>query len=292
MCCFNQPVDHVNATRIFVGQKAGFQVTVYAASIIGHRIEMVLPVRTRGATDLEWINLKGNDSFFRNCELASRKPTRAAWEKSTTRSMGAASSAMLEVKQVGDYQVSFAPTWRDLDRVDPRVFKLSERLAAVVREHYPTEEFGFVIYRPDKSGEMHPLAYRHPLRGNDSLFVPTRHEHGHEGPPDWDHYLYHQEDVSQNIPASLTDGGEEPARRFFQWAKSKGKPLPAELDLDRRMFKIERQGSAFPNGDLAIRRTSQTADASVVGAVGAAAVVGAGASYLLRRRSLNRKPAE
>ena len=247
MCCFNRPIDHVFSTRIFVGAKGGKQITVYGARIYGARIEMVLPVRTRGAETLEFVDLKAYPDFFLDCERASKIPTRSA-------GIGpkAAAGALLPVQQVGDYKVSFAPSWKDLDRADPAVFQLSDRLKKVVTEFYPAGQYGFVIYKPDKSGEMHPLAYRHPVRPHESLFVPTRHEHGHEGPPDWDHYVYYQ-GRGNHIPADThLTGADTLPHAVFTAAKTAGKPVPPELDLAKPLSRLTRHGTRFPNGDLEI----------------------------------------
>jgi hypothetical protein len=282
MCCFNLPIDHVYSTRIFVGAREGSQITVYAAALVGQRIEMVLPVRTRGAREVEFIDMKAYPEFFTDCERAMTVGSRAP--------MTAASKAMppsadyLPVEQVGDYKVSFAPSWVDLDRADPRVFRLSERLKAVLTAHYPTSEYGFVIYKPDHSGEMHPLAYRHPVESNAPLFVPTRHEHGHDGPPDWDHYIYHQA-AADHVPSDEARQGFAPAGEVFRGKQQQGKPVPRELDLDQPLRKLVRRQS-YQNGDLEFHASSSSAaSAGPIGAVlGAAAVGGAAFAYLRRRQ--------
>jgi hypothetical protein len=251
MCCFNHPIDHVHSTRIFVGDHGGRQLTVYSAALIGHRIEMVLPVRSYGAAEIEWVDLKAYPEFFADCLAASllRRPRPA-----TTAAMKAGAAAPgapppLEVVQVGDYKVSFAPGPADLERADPRVFQLSDRLKAVMQEHYSGPEWGFVIYKPDHGGEMHPLAYRHAVKPGQKLFVPTRHEHGHDGPPDWDHTIFHQGDA-EHVDGDRRQIGEMPAEKVFRLASEQGKPVPPEVDLSRPMARLERHGPRFPNGDV------------------------------------------
>lgn len=168
---------------------------------------------------------------------------------------------------MGDYKASFAPSWIDLDRADPSVFQLSARLKNVLTAHYPPEEFGFVIYKPDHGGAMHPLAYRHSIRSGDLLFIPTRHEHGHDGPPDWDHFIYHQGDTGRTA-STLEDTSPGSAGDAFESAKQQGKPVPAEIDMSAPLRKLERKG-LFPNEDIEIRPAAASVIPGVVGALAA-----------------------
>ncbi len=281
MCCFNGPVDHVYSTRIFVGARGGSQVTIYQAGLVGTRIEMVLPVRTLGARDLEFIDLKDYPTFFRDCESAFPEPPHK------TTSVGASpppsAGAPLEVHQVGDYKVSFAPSALDLSRADPAVFRLSPRLGAVVAAHYPAEKYGFVIFKPDHNGEMHPLGYRHPVRAGEPLFVPTRHEHGHDGPPDWDHRIYHQGGAA-HLPATAHEVSPWPAGQTFAASVAAGRQLPRELDPEQPLRRMVRESRDFANGDLEFSPMTSQGNAGVL-AVGAAAAGAAALGYgLLRRR--------
>jgi hypothetical protein len=262
---------------MFVGQRGDRQLTVYSASILGARIEMVLPVRTHGANDVEFVDLKGYPDFFRDCEHAMYVGSR-----SMSKSVASveAPAGYLEVHQVGNYKASFAPSWVDLDRADPRVFQLSPRLKAVVTPHYPAGEFGFVIYKPDHGGQMHPLGYRHAVHAGDPLFIPTRHEHGHDGPPDWDHEIYHQGNADA-VEATKKRSGFVASGEVFKAANDAGKPVPPEIDLERPMSKIRRKGS-FPNEDIEVT-APVAAGAGPAGLLAAGAVVAAGGYELARR---------
>lgn len=126
------------------------------------------------------------------------------------------------------------------------MFQFSERLKKVVTEFYPAGQYGFVIYKPDKSGEMYPLAYRHPVRPHESLFVPTPHEHGHEGPQDRDHYVYYQGRGNQ-IPADSNRPGDASLpHAVFTAAKNAGKPVPPELDLAKPLSRLARTERTTP----------------------------------------------
>jgi hypothetical protein len=107
-------------------------------------------------------------------------------------------SAPLQVVQVGDYQASVARTFEDLNRIDQTVFKLTNNLAQVLKHKY-ADGFGFVIcaFDPTKkvdtnSQDSHPIAYIHHLSPDGSLFVPTRHEHGHsaDSQESFDHEIF------------------------------------------------------------------------------------------------------
>jgi hypothetical protein len=278
MCCFNHPIDHVHSTRIFVGTRNGQQITVYSAALVGSRIEMVLPVRSRGAEKIEFVDMKSYPTFFEDCERASMPVTRAGKVMSAG-SRTAAAPGYLPVERVGDYDASFAPSLPDLKRADPRVFRLSPRLEAVFRPHYPPDEFGYVIYKLVHSGTMHPFAYRHAHTEGEPLFVPTRHEHGHDGPPDWDHRIYHQADARLIAATERTTGGRAAGATFESPAVA-GKPVPAELDLDQPLQRIVRLDE-FPNDDLmlGIRDSS-----SPTVALGGGAAVAGGLAYARYRK--------
>jgi len=86
----------------------------------------------------------------------------------------------LEVHAVGAYLISIAKSVEDLRRIDPSVFKVSDTIDVLFRQHY-AEGFGFVICRFDatKGVQGHPIGYVHDPMPNGTLFVPCRHEHGH-----------------------------------------------------------------------------------------------------------------
>ena len=106
----------------------------------------------------------------------------------------------IPVHHTGGYSVSIAYSIRDLRRVDVRVFTLSSGIEQLLEEHYGTD-FGFIIALFDVNAgvEHHPLGYIHDLNGagGTKLFIPTRHEHGHENPK-FDHDIYAC-DIDKNI---------------------------------------------------------------------------------------------
>ena len=93
----------------------------------------------------------------------------------------------------------------DIRRVNRSVFTLSPTTETTLRKHYATG-FRFVVAQLKTGGKMHPLAYISSVLDN-TLFVPTRHEHGDEvdtyasgskspfswlrsNLPHWDHSIY------------------------------------------------------------------------------------------------------
>ena len=114
--------------------------------------------------------------------------------------------SVLEVIDVGSYQVSTAFSITDLSRIDSSVFSLSHDVAALLATNYP-DNFGFIICQLKQGAQSyHPFAYSHFSFSDDGtrLFVPTRHYHPHStkqsiwarvkewvsNTADWDHKIY------------------------------------------------------------------------------------------------------
>jgi len=130
---------------------------------------------------------------------------------------------------MGAYKVSVAEDLEDLERIDPSVFKVAEDIDVILKKHYP-KGFGFLIccFDPTAGIEPHPLGYIHTLN-NGSLFVPTRHEHGHGNEqPDWDHIIYSINTIDGND--FIHQAGISVAEVLAQYAQTvKEKPDKFEL---------------------------------------------------------------
>lgn len=236
MCILAQPVRTVSNTRIFVGSNGTRQLTVYemyvkladihtrtAAKMFNKPIEevtkaerdaaktanfgalysggpveagnaMILPAPAASPSDIELIDMSEHPKFFDDLDLAFRRRSRSL-------SKSAPAGGHLEVHKVGNYDVSIADTLDDLDRLNPEVFTLSDDAKQALGPNYsrlngPKHVFIVAVLR--ESGKFHPLAYTHPIAADGKLFVPTRHEHGHNhsedphgGRADWDHHIFH-----------------------------------------------------------------------------------------------------
>jgi hypothetical protein len=117
-----------------------------------------------------------------------------------TRSRG---GDFLRVQNVGNYQVSVAGNVEDLDRINPAVFRLTEKTLETLVINY-WDGHSFVVAQLRESGKFHPLAYTHPIAPDGKVFIPTRHEHGERhDKPYWDHHIYFQQRGSyEQLPSS------------------------------------------------------------------------------------------
>lgn len=199
MCILAQPVRTVSNTRIFVGSNGTRQLTVYemavqlAESQSGNA--MILPAPAASPSDIELIDMSDHPKFFDDLDRAFRMRSRSL-------SKAPPMLGRLEVHRVGNYDVSIADTIDDLDRLNPEVFTLSDDAKQALGPNYsrldgPKHVFIVAVLR--ESGKFHPLAHTHPIAAGGKLFVPTRHEHGHNhgddpqgGRADWDHHIFHQ----------------------------------------------------------------------------------------------------
>lgn len=112
-------------------------------------------------------------------------------------------ASTLEVKTCGSYDYSVAPTLDDLSRLDASLH--IEDVHDLLRRMYGTG-FSFLVCAIRKSAKYHPIAYKHVLRDDGRLFLPTLHEHGTalRGGPMWDHSIY---SVRPGQPSSGTGFG-------------------------------------------------------------------------------------
>jgi hypothetical protein len=209
MCIMALPVRSVSNTRIFVGfnPERTRQLTVYemAVTLQTPGNAMILPVPATSAEDVELVDLSAAPKFFDDLDRVFEPMTLGM-----KGDRGLPAGGFLKVHDVGNYRVSVAGKIDDLLLVDPDVFSLSMDTAATLAKNYATG-FAFVVATLRESGKFHPLAYTSPL--TDVMFVPTRHEHGHEPGltargrhllgANWDHHIYRQRlSVFTEMPGS------------------------------------------------------------------------------------------
>jgi len=244
---FAGDVESVSDTKIYVGRDGDRQLTVYQMEVQltgGATNAMVLPVPAKADT-IELVDLSGAREFFKKLDKVFPR------RRSRSLGMGGAAAAgfdSLEVHQVGDYDVSIAPTAADLERVNAGVFTLSKVVKHVLGKHY--DGFAFVVCRlsPNRfssSGGIHPIAYTHSMEEHPGqLFVPTRHVHGGNlteylqslktggTKPEWDHSIYAQgegELLDQPAPFPSDHRRARPGdMNLSAWADLK-KDLPIDL---------------------------------------------------------------
>lgn len=148
---------------------------------------MILPVpSTKEGADISLVSMEGAEDLFKVLnEIYTPRARSMGLSKSKSRE-----TFSLEVKKVGDYDVSIVPSLRDFDRLSD-IFKVSENVSEILESNY-SNGFSFVVAMLNKTGSFQPLAYTHEMPRDLKMFVPTRHEHGddEEGLPDWDHTIY------------------------------------------------------------------------------------------------------
>eukprot|EP01095_Lingulamoeba_sp_RSL-Kostka_P010756 TRINITY_DN392_c0_g1_i2.p1 TRINITY_DN392_c0_g1~~TRINITY_DN392_c0_g1_i2.p1 ORF type:complete len:320 (+),score=103.70 TRINITY_DN392_c0_g1_i2:102-1061(+) len=248
MCIFNAKISVVKSTRLFAGILSnGKQLMVYSnyvsAEFEGPGMEnkgelqdkmnkiqeeesdqdsnaMILPYPTNLGTDVELVNLEDYKTLFKDCNDAF--PTKKIIERSA-RSMSM-ERGLLTVHKVGCYNVSVAKSLDDIDLIDEKVFKLADNVRSLLEKHY-SENFGFLIccFNTNDPSEKHPLGYiHHPLPDN-TLFIPTRHEHhndeegnsndnnnnndmvGEDIIDDWDHEIFTLNTVKDELSGDSTE---------------------------------------------------------------------------------------
>eukprot|EP00494_Astrolonche_serrata_P013546 UN13668 len=105
----------------------------------------------------------------------------------------------LEVITVGSYKCSIAPSIEDIKRANKDVFTLPANIENLLKKHYEGKSFSFFICKLTKNGEQHPLGYVHNLLRKDTLFVPTRHDHGDKKGAVFDHYIYSADTTDRTV---------------------------------------------------------------------------------------------
>jgi len=248
MCCFTQPVKSVTATKIFARtENAERQFLVYSMMLDAKKdLAMVLPLPVAPGSDekaVQFINLKDYSEFFDDLEkgFIPPPPLAVGW----TTDSAAASSRMLEVVQVGDFEASFVPTVKDFSRLDAR-FRLPEGAWKKLPSY---TDYGFAVFKL-KPGlqQVHPMAFSFPRRDVHSLFFPTVHIHDGKvhAKADFDHVLYCQPNEGTPLKYDAKIAWQESAghpRSFMQMAKVKGL-----LEPDQHCYKTTMHGD-LPNRD-------------------------------------------
>jgi len=236
MCIMALPVRSVTNTRIFVGQAAGTQLTVYemAVTLATPGNAMILPAPATSADQVGLIDMSEAPGFFDDADKLFMPMTLGMSKGGRSRGVD-----FLKVHEVGNYQVSIAESLDDLDRVNPEVFTLSPDAKPTLGTY--GDGFCFVVAQLKESGKFHALAYTHPTAPDGKLFVPTKHEHGTkvarhpqlEGErADWDHHVYYQATAEYtDLPGSKNKSEVRSNANQYgmiaRWAKMYAEKVPA-----------------------------------------------------------------
>src|SRR4051812_7237670 len=119
MCCFSRPVIHVSRTRIFARAYEARQALAYQMAVTAEgELAMVLPLPVPPSAPedaVRFLDLSSYRRFFDDVELAFPAPPSAVAMSGAT-GRAAAPQVKLKVHEVGDFEASFVPRARDLQR--------------------------------------------------------------------------------------------------------------------------------------------------------------------------------
>jgi len=233
MCIFSQPVNSVNATRIFARPTGtGSQFLAYQMSYNSpseNAIILPLPVRTSAREDgVRFIDLEGYQSLFD--DLSEGFPYTAP-AVSIGCSAPPECDSMLEVFKVGNYIASFVPTLEGFSRLDPR-FSLPQTTWEKVPQYL---EFGFAVFQLAQGNlTPHPMALEFQT-DSQNIYFPTMHIHDGDvhDMEEFDHVLYMQhagldssvyQYMNSNVPDKSTGlvRSKHVARRFCNTERTRG----------------------------------------------------------------------
>lgn len=207
MCCFSQPVERVEETRIYARPQGERQLIVYELKLLARGdLAMVLPipVADRHENAITFVDLSSSPGFFTTLARAFGPLRRVA-----RAGRGVEATANLAVHRVGAFEASFVPRALDFDRLDPR-FAIPSALWATVPE---VRDYGFVVFKLRGAAPeprtvdgasptlraFHPMAFWFPRADRERVFFPTLHVHDGSvrSHAHFDHVLYTQTEAPQ-----------------------------------------------------------------------------------------------
>lgn len=180
MCLISTEIQKVSKTKILVAPNFNKtkQLVVYSNFVnnISDSNAMVLPVPNPNS--VQFINLSNYVDLFEDCAGCFYNPyqTKSA-VLTNSYSFNSRDDKPLEVFNVGSYQVSLAKNLDQINKVDSRVFTLSDGLKKILDLYYYQDYWGFIICKLTKGPESyHPFGYSHDIIDN-KIYIPTRHYH-------------------------------------------------------------------------------------------------------------------
>ncbi|MBY0231956.1 MAG: hypothetical protein K2W96_21950 [Gemmataceae bacterium] len=236
MCCFSRPVESVSQTNIFArALKDGKQFLAYSMLLKAKEdLAMILPLPTpKDAKEdaVRFISLEGYPEFF--AKLAAAWPPPRGGDKGA-KDGPPKDKPKLKVVEVGAFEASFAPTAKDLGRLDERF-----RIPQATWDGLPAVKgFGFAVFKLKKGeSKVHPMAFEFPRADAKKLFFPTVHIHDGKihKTAEFDHVLYCQ-----------ASGGED----MLKWEESPGigsgivdvKKAAGLIDGDSHVYRLRLKG--------------------------------------------------
>ena len=253
MCCFTPvyrgqqlvPI-HVSQTRIFARMAApSVQALAYELKVdTAEPVAMILPLPTSPAAGegaLLFVDLLDYPFLFSDLELCFQPPAPAAGPAFGAPQAGGMEPTLV-MHRVGAFHASFAPSRKDLDRLDPR-FRMPAGVWDSVGGY---DDYGFAVFQLAAGDQrVHPMGFTFRTREPDSLFFPTVHVHDgtFHAEAEFDHVLYAQ--------GAARDGRDTAAvfdARTFVAVDDAGGLVDGTLPLSRRTIRGTR-----PNRDTRLR---------------------------------------
>jgi hypothetical protein len=181
MCLISTEIQKVSKTNILVAPNFDKtrQLTIYSNFVnnISDSNAMVLPVPLPNS--IQFIDLSGYQNLFEDCAgcFYETSKSQRSYGKLTNSSFNTRDEKPLEVFNVGSYKVSLAKSLEEINRVDTKIFKLSDGLKQTLEIFYYQSYWGFIICKLAKGEELyHPFGYSHDIIDN-KIYIPTRHYH-------------------------------------------------------------------------------------------------------------------
>lgn len=182
MCLISTEIESVSNTKIFVAPNADNtrQLVIYSNyvnNVSGETNAMVLPVPL--PQTIKFIDLSNYKNLFEDCAKCFYNPAKNLNFSTSysTNSFNLRGEKPLQVFNVGSYKVSLAKNLEQIQRVDPKIFKLSSGLKQTLETFYYQPYWGFIVCKLNSGPESyHPFAYSHQIIDS-KIYIPTRHYH-------------------------------------------------------------------------------------------------------------------
>lgn len=197
MCCFAQPVVHVEKTKIFARLTGtGTQHLVYEMkyeSRVPNAMILPIPTAPNPTEDsVRFKDLSGYKEFFKDLKRAFPvpRPPKSILSRTLDSAMPMPQANLL-VQEVGEFVASVVPTLKDFGRLDAQFVIPPETWQKIPLY----EDYSFVVFQlKSLSGRPHPMAFEFDTRLPEEIFFPTVHIHDGEvhRRESFDHALYCQ----------------------------------------------------------------------------------------------------
>jgi hypothetical protein len=203
MCIIQGSVKKVSNTNILVGRTnhSDRQLTIYSNNIdiaTNNPVAMILPFPNYSRNNyVEIVETIPSDAKMFNILNKMFIPFYGmSYTNGGSVTYSSRSDNLLEVLRSGSYRYSVVNNVNAFDRLDQRIFKLTDpNIKILLRKYY--SNFGFIVCIIDSSAKYSPFAYISEKMPNDRYFIPTRHYHGYSYEVNntphkeyWDHNIY------------------------------------------------------------------------------------------------------